>query len=256
MSELYRVYARRDGDWKQQKSFDSRDQFAEAKAFADRLARMSEFDGAIVLERVIDGVSNKPKYEPLYRARGANGDSAKIGKKPLPKPIELIVQKGLTGKWIVVDEKYAERHALYGIEGWLSFFVYTLFAGPLFSLIRDFESLLALSAVHFADLALNCLISGWLLFLLFKRKRSFQIWVILTHLIFTPLLLLSGDFISFGKCVLVVCYVLVSRRVNVTFKYRVREDDLSKILPVKKLEAAKFVDANAVSKRKAVLESV
>jgi len=250
MAGHFQLFASNGDNWQSVKNFSSPDDLATARMEADRLVESGQFQNAMVVERMAGDLKAKPK--PVYRK------SFKSPKKRETESLELVVQKGLTGEWIVIPEKYAKRYKYYGANGLVAWLAFILVAGPIFELIAAFGgyhpdiSLEGITDVGIllATFAVAAGLSWWLGWAFWKEKRKAAFYGITYFVILGILSLLALDFIGIGKSALITSYLLLSLRVNATYRHRIRRRDLEYTIPLKKLENAKFISATSPRKKK------
>ena len=163
------------------------------------------------------------------------------------------MQKGLTGEWIVVGPLFAKRHKLFGVYGWLAVLAFSLAVGPvvdalLFFAVGDEAAGTPLPVLAITTCVLLAL--NWFpLYLLHKRRPSFPAWVAWIQAFVLLVNVAVLDIVGAGRCTLVIGYVLLSKRVNVTYKHRVRRDDLQWIIAERQLASARFVPARELARQ-------
>ncbi|MDV7341826.1 hypothetical protein RYZ26_19680 [Terasakiella sp. A23] len=241
MTETYRIQARQNGTWKTQQVFTEGDSYAHVRAAADALVNEGDFEDIRILEVYRDEKTDKMHYRECYSLIGSAVDLEKIDEQLYPhKPSKTIGYKNiqtLTGEWILLDEKQAKEHPLYGIYGWLAFFVFQLVWGPLAELAmvfwgQDFSDDLA----FVVGASLFFLLLVWTpLWFLIKKSRYFQMSYTIMSVIILLLALLGlsegfsgSDLIGIGWLLFWLAYVQFSERVNVTTKHRARRSYLTK----------------------------
>lgn len=259
MPATFKVYASEGGVWSQVKVFDSPNDEQEARAFAVDLTRDGKFERSIVVERGSDGTANGVAYHLKYKAKkGANEPEAtrpSAERRDAPAPLVLPVQKGLTGEWVFVGPRIAKRHKLYGVYGWLVYFAFSLGIGPFIEAMDILRGYDDTSAKSIGELVFTfvfiCALCWVPLYLLHKRKQSFPSVVVSIFLVVLIACVAIPDFLAAGQSALLIGYVLLSKRVNVTYKHRVRRVDLQWIISSKQLAAAHIVPASASAEQEA-----
>lgn len=237
MQEVFRVYAHRNGEWEVAQRYDQPEDYIVARDFADDLIRRGQHDQALVLERAAPESGRKDQFDVRYRA--------KISERPEvqapSKPIELSYSDGLQGGWVKVPQKYSRQHEYYGVSGWLAIpivqmaitFFGSVYVGVLYVLAGEPNGI--------GLIILGSATGLFPLYLLFKRRASFQTWYVITAFFAMLTAFAAADVFGILWQIFWIVYVIVSRRVNVTCQSRVRREDLDKIIPKRLLETAKFV---------------
>jgi hypothetical protein len=143
------------------------------------------------------------------------------------------------GGWAYLPPELAAQHPLYGIGGWTGLLLAMLIVGALLGLwaLIQFVPLLRYGdlfiALFVAVLAIE-IVSLVTIILLIRKSRAFPIWyfslagssIAMTLLLFA----LGGgaraaDIGNLIGSIIWISYVLMSRRVNVTFRKRVEPED-------------------------------
>lgn len=265
MAEKYRVQAKADGEWKTRKLFYADEDYSLACTHADEIFETGDFDEVRILEAKADVASGKISYTLKYTLKHETDflspvDPDSDGGKP-SEQYPLLIQKGITGEWVVLEKKNASNHPLFGVKGWLAYAMYILALGPFVEMIFlhkegelfDFSSIVLMGVTF---------IYYWFpLFLLRKRHPKFQFVIVLFQLFYlcwvSLIILLSFsiapenlEFLPelalpvFWR-ILFLGYVLFSKRVNVTLKHRIRREDLARVMSREKIGTIKFIRSQA-----------
>lgn len=137
MIEKFRVQAKKNGEWKTQKLFSEEEEPSLACTLADQISKSKNFDEVRVLEAIVDAALGKTtytlKYSPKDEADFLPPVEPEIREKYPPQPYPLLIQKGVTGEWVVLEKKNTSNHSLFGVKGWLAYAMYILAVGPLWS---------------------------------------------------------------------------------------------------------------------------
>lgn len=249
MTVHLQLFATNGEKWESVKDYSSPEDLGTARKFADQLVESGQFRNAMVVEKMAD--DPKVKFKPVYR----KSLNAKKNKRKTER-LELFVKTGLTGEWIVIPEKYAKRYKYYGVNGFLTWIGLALVVSPFLQLIgyTYFDDVLSapLDAILFIAgiFAVESSIVWGLAYALWKKKSGFPICAIVYASVTGVISFLAVDVVGLGKSLLVLTYILISRRVNATYRHRIRRHDLEYTIPLKKLEYAKFVSAKDVRKKK------
>lgn len=252
MAGHFQIYAKNAGPWETVGQFDGPDDLTDAKAEADHFVESGKFDSAIVVEKIAG--NDKAKYKPIYRKTTKHNQTPKSRSKIDSKPLELLIKKGLTGEWIAIPEVYAKRHKYYDVNGFLAWICVIFVINPFLGVIGYFggymsvpaEGILILTGIFAIDFAIE-----WgLAWALWKKKKWFPGCAVGFSTLIAILSLLTLDVIGLGKSLFLVTYILVSQRVNVVYKHRIRRQSLEYTIPPKKLENAKFISVKTQKKRK------
>ena len=239
MAGHFQLFGSNGGEWQIVKSFNNPEDLALAQSKADLLLENGLFRKAMVLEATAG--DPKAKFKPVYR-KSLNAKNPQKFER-----LELVINKGLTGEWIVIPEKYAKRYKYFGVYGFLCWLYFILIVGPVFSVIASFnnygEAFPTDNIPYYISFAVVCVVNWGLAWSLWKIKRRAATFAITYFSVFSIVTLLGGDLISFGKSIVVLTYLLFSRRVNAIYRHRLRRGDLEYTVPLKKLESAKFISA-------------
>lgn len=250
MDDQYRIQAKTDGEWKTQKVFSSRDSYGDVRSGTDNLAASGRFEAVRILEAYTDQESGEKAYRTAFESdfqpteKPLNETASKNRERPAPEIYKL--KRGLTGEWVQLSETQAKQHPLYGVEGWLVPVCFLLFFSP-FAVFYHFDDPVGLNLV----VIIVFIVMFWLpLALLIIKSRFFQGVTMTLFLVFLVLFAVgfslsesfqTGDLFEAGKLALLIGYVALSERVNVTFKHRVRRRSLGKIWNEERIKSAKFV---------------
>jgi hypothetical protein len=157
----------------------------------------------------------------------------------IPPPPIRADQLREDGEWVYLPQELAEQHPLHGIGGWTGLLLALMVLGTVLALVPMFQLGSYLSdggglvvAIFLAVLAVQ-IVNVVAIVLLVNRSPAFPpTFVALTviGLVLTVVLFALGD-VGIGNIVgmitqiLWLCYVLMSKRVNVTFRRRVERED-------------------------------
>lgn len=156
-----------------------------------------------------------------------------------PPPVIRADQIHEEGNWVYLPPEIAAQHPLNGIGGWTGLLLAMMILGGLLGLwaLIQFAALLPYGgpfvALFVAVLILQVL-NLVTIILLIRKSSAFPTWyVILAGLSIAMALLIfalgggfrAADIVGLVSSLAWLCYVLVSRRVNVTFRGRVERND-------------------------------
>jgi len=242
----FQLFASNGDKWQAVKGFKNSENLALAQSEADQLVESGQFRNIMIVEKTAG--DPKAKFKPVYR-KSLNSKKAQKTER-----LELVVKKGLTGEWIVIPEKYAKRYKYYGVYGFLCWIYFVLITGPIFEVIASLggygETLPLDSIPVLSTFAVYIAMSWGVAWALWTIKRRAVTIAITYFSVIGVLVLLGGGVIPFGKCIFAITYLLLSRRVNATYRHRIKRRDLEYTIPLKKLENAKFVSAKSARKKK------
>jgi hypothetical protein len=261
LTEKFRIQTKLDGEWKTQKLFSNKEEFSNVLSTAQHMSQANEFDEVRVLEAYENEADEKISYKQKYSSRDifqATSEEDELPKKSLVETVA--VDKGVSGEWICLSEKFASNHPLYGVGGWLSYLYFVLIVNSLAVVISPLLIIDSYSLEVMLEVVLSFefILPGVAflvpLYLLYKRSKKFPVWHISIWLIISVVNgadILQSIFISntpippeaalgLGQSGLLTFYTLLSKRVNVTFKHRVRRNELHLVMSRKKIDALKF----------------
>jgi hypothetical protein len=161
-----------------------------------------------------------------------------------PPPRERIAGRPTPdGQWLELDPADAQRHPLYGVGGWLALLAVILIVGAVLVAITAFQLLnMAFSGegspgvlmIVMGFILPAFLVQIWLIVLLFRLSPIFPAALLIVSgmaialgvpsmLAFPPPA--PRDLVSIAVIAIWMAYLVLSVRVNVTFKHRVRPGD-------------------------------
>lgn len=143
------------------------------------------------------------------------------------------------GKWVILDPVEAARHPLYGVGGWLNFLAVLLILGAVGIAIEAIQLVFLAAGYPPAAIAaivvlLLVVLQVWMIYLLFQKSPIFPTAFFVVSGIGIGLtalgLMLDGrvhlsSLIGIGVGAIWMCYMVISVRVNVTYKHRISPDD-------------------------------
>jgi hypothetical protein len=185
-------------------------------------------------------------YEELPKRGWSNVISVQPAPEPAPTPASAenppppirADQIREEADWVYLAQELAEQHPLHGIGGWTGLLLALMILGAAIGLWALFQlgGLLAyggLIVVLFLAVLAVQILNIVTIVLLINRSPAFPptfIALSVISIVLTLILLALGDFsvgniIGMISQILWLCYVLMSRRVNVTFRRRVERED-------------------------------
>ena len=135
-------------------------------------------------------------------------------------------------EWVYLTKEAAESHPLYGVRGWLLGFLISFCVGGLLLAGLVAWRIIAPSRIvavdrHFVMVGI-ALASLWVVFLAVPRSKQFAGWSIAMMAATAVAAIITADAgrpPGYHYNILVIIYLVRSRRVNVTMKWRVRAND-------------------------------
>lgn len=172
----------------------------------------------------------------LRQSLAARGWSRVLSVVPLAAPDPEIRHDG---DWVYVPDHIAERHPLYGVGGWLILLMVLLAIGALLGVIGFFRIVGVAGAsglVTVLVVLLGVVTAAQVVCIVLAAMKSAAfppvfLVIALLSILFGVLGLAVGDrprlgeFLGIAVNTIWAVYVVVSRRVNVTYRKRVRADD-------------------------------